>query len=137
VLDKVVKDLQEGGKGPLPGDPRLEVGIAVNEPAEDVEDQDAVLHGPAKVAKGVRHALHLAAEIANREVTLDKGAEARIETRQARRASGELRTRSWRSREIVLSIQESTTLLRRSHEGSEPSMRRRRGRGCRRRSGRG
>ena len=80
MLDKVVKDLQEGGKGPLPGDPRPEVGIAVNEPAEDVEDQDAVLHGPAKVAKRVCHALHPAAELANREVTLDEGAEARIET---------------------------------------------------------
>jgi hypothetical protein len=56
------------------------VGVAVTEPAEDVEDQDAVLHRPAEVAKGVGHALHPAAELANREVTLDKGAETRIET---------------------------------------------------------
>jgi len=56
------------------------VGVAVTEPAEDIEDQDAVLHGPAKVAEGVRHALHAPAEVANGEVTLDEGAEARIET---------------------------------------------------------
>jgi len=56
------------------------VGVAVTEHAEDVEDQDAVLHGPAKVTDGVRDALHLSAELANGEVTLDKGTEAHIET---------------------------------------------------------
>jgi hypothetical protein len=56
------------------------VGVAVAEPAEDFEDQDMVLHRPAEVAEGVCHALHPAAEIANREITLDEGTEARIET---------------------------------------------------------
>jgi len=51
-------------EGPLPGDPRPEVGVVVTEPA---------------VAKRVRHALHLAAEIVDGEVALDEGAEARIE----------------------------------------------------------
>jgi len=77
--DKVVTDLQEGGEGPLPGDPRLEVGVAVTEPAESVEDQDTVLHGPAEVAERVHRALHLAAELADGEVALDKGTEARVE----------------------------------------------------------
>jgi hypothetical protein len=56
------------------------VSIPVTEPVKDIEDQDAVLHGPAKVVEGVRHALHPAVELANGEVTLDEGAEARIET---------------------------------------------------------
>jgi hypothetical protein len=34
--DKVITDLQEGGKGPLLGDPRPELGVAVTEPMEDV-----------------------------------------------------------------------------------------------------
>jgi hypothetical protein len=51
----------------------------VIEPAEDVEDQDVVLHGLAKVAEGVRHCLHLAAELSNNKVTLHEGAETRIE----------------------------------------------------------
>jgi hypothetical protein len=34
--DEVVTDLQEGGEGPLPGDPRAKVGVAVTEPTEDV-----------------------------------------------------------------------------------------------------
>jgi hypothetical protein len=76
----VVTDLHEGGERPLPGDPRPKVGVAVAEPAEDVEDQDTVLHWPAEVAEGVCHALHPVAEIANREVTLDEGVKARIET---------------------------------------------------------
>ena len=59
---KVVTDLQEGGARSLTGDPRTEVSVAVVEPAEDVEDQDTVLHELAKFAKRVRHALHLAAE---------------------------------------------------------------------------
>ena len=63
--DKVVTDLQEGGEGPLPGDPRPKVGVAVTEPAENVEDQDTVLHG---LAERIRHALHLVAELADGEV---------------------------------------------------------------------
>ena len=50
----------------LTSDPRPEVSVAIAEPAKDVEDQDTVLHGPAKVADG--------------EVTLDERPEARIET---------------------------------------------------------
>jgi hypothetical protein len=56
------------------------MGVAVTEPTKDVEDQDAILHGPAEVAKGVRHALHLTTELANGEVTLDEGAEAGVES---------------------------------------------------------
>jgi hypothetical protein len=56
------------------------VGVAVTEPAEDVENEDAVLHGPAEVTEGVRHALHPAAVVADAEVALDEGAEARVET---------------------------------------------------------
>jgi hypothetical protein len=55
------------------------VDVAVAEPTEDVEDEDAVLHGPAKVTEGVCHDLYLAAELTNREVTLDEGSKARIE----------------------------------------------------------
>jgi hypothetical protein len=55
------------------------VGVAVAEPAEDVEDEDAILHGPAQVAERVRHGLHLPAELANGEIPLDEGPEARVE----------------------------------------------------------
>ena len=55
------------------------MSIAVTEPAEDVGDQDAVVHGPAKVAEGVCHALHPATEVANGEIVLEEGTEARIE----------------------------------------------------------
>jgi len=55
------------------------VSVAIAEPAEDVEDQDTVLHGPAQITEGVRHALHLTAELADREVALDERPEARIE----------------------------------------------------------
>jgi hypothetical protein len=56
------------------------VGEAVAEPPEDVEDQDAILDGPPKVPQRVSHALHPTAELADREVSLDEGAEARVET---------------------------------------------------------
>ena len=81
--DKVITDLQEGGERALTGDPRMEVSVAVVEPTEDVEDQDTVLHGPAKVAKRVCHALHLTAEVADGEVALDEGPEAHIETQNS------------------------------------------------------
>jgi hypothetical protein len=77
--DKVIPDLHEGREWPLPGDPRPEVCVAVAEPAKDVEDEDAILHGPAQVTEGVRHGLHLAAELSNSKVTLHEGAEARVE----------------------------------------------------------
>jgi len=73
-------DLQEGGEGSLTSDPHPEVSVAIAEPAKDVEDQDTVLHGPAKVAERVCHPLHLAAELANGEVTLDERPKACIET---------------------------------------------------------
>jgi hypothetical protein len=55
------------------------VGVAVTESAEDVEDEDAILHEPAQVAEGVSHGLHLPAELADGQVPLDKGVEARVE----------------------------------------------------------
>jgi hypothetical protein len=56
------------------------VGVAIAEAAEDVEDEDAVLHGAAQIAKWVRHGLHLAAVLADAEVSLDEGAEGCVET---------------------------------------------------------
>jgi len=50
--DKVVTNLQEVGERLLPGDPHLEMSVAVTEPAEDVEDQETVLHRPVKVVEG-------------------------------------------------------------------------------------
>jgi hypothetical protein len=55
------------------------VGVAVAEPPEDVEDQDAILHGPPEVPQRVSHGLHPTAELTDGEVTLDEGAEARVE----------------------------------------------------------
>jgi hypothetical protein len=55
------------------------MGVTVTEPTKDVEDQDAILHRPAEVAKGVRHALHPTTELANGEVTLDEGAETGVQ----------------------------------------------------------
>jgi hypothetical protein len=62
----------------LPSDPRPEA-VALAKHPKDIEDKNPVLHGPAKVAKGVRYGLHLAAELANSKVTLHEGAESRIE----------------------------------------------------------
>jgi hypothetical protein len=44
---KVVADLEEGGEGALAHDQRPEVGVAIAEAAEDVEDEGTVLHGAA------------------------------------------------------------------------------------------
>jgi hypothetical protein len=59
------------------------VCVAVAEPAEDIEDEDAILHGPTQVAEGVGHDLHLPAELANCKVPLDEGAEARVESQSS------------------------------------------------------
>jgi hypothetical protein len=48
---KVVVDLEEGREGALAHDQRPEVGVAIAEAAEDVEDEHAVLHGAAQIAK--------------------------------------------------------------------------------------
>jgi hypothetical protein len=48
---EVVADLEEGREGALAHDQRPEVGVAIAEAAEDVEDEDAVLHGAAQIAK--------------------------------------------------------------------------------------
>ena len=130
--DKVVTDLEEGGKGPLSGDPRPEVGVAVTEPAENVEDQDTVLHGPAEVAERVCHAFHMRQNSLTerspwtkvRKLASSRSARASAlprnwpsSARQVPRALGVLRARSWRSREIVPRIQERTMLSRHNHEG--------------------
>jgi hypothetical protein len=44
---EVVADLEKGREGALAHDQRLEVGVAIDEAAEDVEDKVAVLHGAA------------------------------------------------------------------------------------------
>ena len=72
-------DLVEGGEGALAHDHRPEVGVAIAKAVEDVEDEHAVLHGAAHIAKGVRHGLHLAAVLTDAEVPLDEGAEGRVE----------------------------------------------------------
>jgi hypothetical protein len=48
---KVVVDLVEGGEGALAHDQRPEVGVAIDEVAEDVEDEGAILHGTTQIAK--------------------------------------------------------------------------------------
>jgi hypothetical protein len=48
---KVVVDLVEGGEGALAHDQRPEVGVAIAEAAEDVEDEGTILHGTTKIAK--------------------------------------------------------------------------------------
>jgi hypothetical protein len=72
-------DLVEGGEGALAHDQRPEVGVAIDEVAEDVEDEGAILHGTTQIAKWVRHGLHLAAVLTDAEVPLDEGAEGRVE----------------------------------------------------------
>ena len=79
--DEVVIDLQEGGERSLMSDPCLEVSVVIPEPTKDVEDQDTVLHKPAKVTERVHHTLHLAVELTDGEVTLDEHLEARIKTK--------------------------------------------------------
>jgi hypothetical protein len=54
------------------------VGVAIAKAVEDVEDEHAVLHGAAHIAKGVRHGLHLAAVLTDAEVPLDKSPEGRV-----------------------------------------------------------
>jgi hypothetical protein len=48
---KVVADLEEGREGTLAHDQRPEVGVAIAEATEDVEDEHAVLHGAAQITK--------------------------------------------------------------------------------------
>jgi hypothetical protein len=76
---KVVADLEEGREGTLAHDQRPEVGVAIAEATEDVEDEHAVLHGAAQITKWVCHGLHLAAVLIDAEVPLDEGAEGRVE----------------------------------------------------------
>jgi hypothetical protein len=76
---KVVVDLEEGREGALAHDQWPEVGVAIAEAVQDVEDEDAVLHGAAQIAKWVRHGLHLAAVLTDAEVPLDEGAESSVE----------------------------------------------------------
>ena len=83
LQDKVVLNLQEGGEGPLPGDPCPQVAVAVVETRQDIEYQDSVLHRPAEVVKSIGHALHPPAVLADREVPLREVAEGRIELESA------------------------------------------------------
>ena len=67
---EVVPDLQEGGKGPLVGDPALQVVIGAAQSPQDIEHQDPIGDGTPEVVK---------AELANGEVPLREGAEGGVE----------------------------------------------------------
>ena len=77
--DEVVPDLQEGGKGPLAGDPCPQVVIAAVETPQDIENQDPVGHWVPEVVKAIGHTLHPPAELPNREVPLLEGVEGGVE----------------------------------------------------------
>jgi hypothetical protein len=89
------------------------VGVAIAEPPKDVEDQDAILHGPPKVPQGVGHALHPTTELADGEVTLDESTEGRVETQspglsvaQELALKSEPRpARVWRGADEVMEVQ--------------------------------
>jgi len=55
------------------------VAVGVVEATHDVENQETVLHRPAKVTKSICHALHPPAVLANGKIPLLEGAEGRIE----------------------------------------------------------
>jgi len=80
---EVVPDLQEGGEGPLAGDPRLQVVIGAAEAAHDIEHQDPIGHRTPEVVKSISHALHPPAELTDGEVLLLEGAEAGVELESA------------------------------------------------------
>ena len=72
-------DVDEGRKRFLSSDElrhKLEPFVEV---AKDIQHKSVVLYGLAKISKGIRHALHLAAELVDGEGTLGEGAELGIE----------------------------------------------------------
>src|SRR6185437_536729 len=71
---EVVLDLQEGGEGPLAGDPCLQVVIGAVQAPHDIEHQDPIRHQTPEVMKSISHALHPPAELPNGVVPLLEGA---------------------------------------------------------------
>ena len=53
--------------------------ILLVQAAKNVEDEVPVRDRAVKIAKGVRHSLHLAAVLTDAEVPLDEGAESSVE----------------------------------------------------------
>jgi len=81
--NEVVSDLQEGGEGPLTGDPCSQVVIGGVETPQDIEHQDPVGHRALEVLQSISHALHPSAELTNGEVPLLEGAEGGVELESA------------------------------------------------------
>ena len=54
----VPPDLQEGGEGPLIGDPALQVVVGAAQAPQDIEHQDPIGHWIPEVVKSIGHALH-------------------------------------------------------------------------------
>src|SRR6185312_14131313 len=80
---EVVPDLQEGGEGPLAGDPCLQVVIGAAQAAYGIEHQNLIGRRTPEVVKSIRHALHSPAELTDGEVPLLEGAEAGVELESA------------------------------------------------------
>ena len=59
------------------------MAVAIVETPQDIENHNLVLHRPAEVVKSINHALHPPAVLADKEVPLLEGAEARIELESA------------------------------------------------------
>ena len=130
--DKVVPDLQEGGEGPLPGDPRSEVGERSLSPRRTLRTKIRSSTGqPRSPRESAMPFIWRQNSLTERSpwTKVRKFASSRsarasalprnwpLSASQAPRALKVLRTRSWRSREIVPRIQERTMLSRRSHAG--------------------
>ena len=77
--NEVVPDLQEGGEGPLAGDPALQVVIGAAQAPQNIEYQDLIRHRIPEVVKSIGHALHPPAVLTNGEVPLHEGAEGGVE----------------------------------------------------------
>ena len=76
---EVIPDLQEGGEGPLAGDPALQVVIGAAQAPQDIEHQDPIGHRIPEVVKSIGRAFHPPAVLTNGEVPLHEGAEGGVE----------------------------------------------------------
>lgn len=57
----------------MANDPAAKVLETFGEPADDVEDKGALSDMLAKVTESIRHSMHTAAVVRDREATLDEG----------------------------------------------------------------
>jgi hypothetical protein len=79
LKQQIVPYLEEGRKRSSAPKVKTDVGEALVQTADDVEDEGAVMNRFAKVAESVSHPFELAAVVGDGEIALTKIAEFRVE----------------------------------------------------------